>query len=179
MKRFLIPFGIFLALAIALMSGVVTGRQPAPQETPSPFVGKAAPAFSLTRLDDPQKTFSPQHMQGQVWLLNVWASWCGPCRAEHPVLVNFSKQAAAPIVGLNYTDAREDGKKWLVKAGNPYLLSAFDADGKVGTEYGAYALPETFIIDKKGVIRMKHVGPVTPEVIKEKFLPLITELNRT
>lgn len=174
MKRYLVPLGIFVVLAIFL----AVGLQRNPQEIPSPFIGKPAPAFTLTQLENANKNFSPQDMQGKVWLLNVWASWCGPCRAELPELLEFSKQGVAPLVGLNYTDAREDGNKWLNQFGNPYQLSVFDGDGRVGIDYGVYGVPETFIIDKQGVIRMKHVGPVTAEVIKEKFVPLIKELNR-
>jgi cytochrome c biogenesis protein CcmG/thiol:disulfide interchange protein DsbE len=174
MKRYLVPLGIFVVLAVFLAIGL----QRNPQEIPSPFIGKPAPAFTLTQLENANKNFSPQDMQGKVWLLNVWASWCGPCRAELPELLEFSKQGVAPLVGLNYTDAREDGNKWLNQFGNPYQLSVFDGDGRVGIDYGVYGVPETFIIDKQGVIRMKHVGPVTAEVIKEKFVPLIKELNR-
>jgi cytochrome c biogenesis protein CcmG/thiol:disulfide interchange protein DsbE len=174
MKRYLIPLGIFVVLAIFL----AVGLQRNPQEIPSPFIGKPAPAFTLTQLENANRNFSPQDMQGKVWLLNVWASWCAPCRAELPELLEFSKQGVAPLVGLNYTDVREDGNKWLSQFGNPYQLSVFDGDGRVGIDYGVYGVPETFIIDKQGVIRMKHVGPVTAEVIKEKFVPLIKELNR-
>ena len=174
MKRYLVPLGIFVVLVIFLAIGL----QRNPQEIPSPFIGKPAPAFTLTQLENANKNFSPQDMQGKVWLLNVWASWCAPCRAELPELLEFSKQGVAPLVGLNYTDVREDGNKWLSQFGNPYQLSVFDGDGRVGIDYGVYGVPETFIIDKQGVIRMKHVGPVTADVIKEKFLPLIKELNR-
>ncbi|HEV7856762.1 MAG TPA: DsbE family thiol:disulfide interchange protein [Herminiimonas sp.] len=174
MKRYLVPLGIFVVLSIFLAIGL----QRNPQEIPSPFIGKPAPAFTLTQLENGNKNFSPQDMQGKVWLLNVWASWCAPCRAELPELLEFSKQGVAPLVGLNYTDVREDGNKWLSQFGNPYQLSVFDGDGRVGIDYGVYGVPETFIIDKQGVIRMKHVGPVTADVIKEKFLPLIKELNR-
>ena len=117
-------------------------------------------------------------MAGQVWLLNVWASWCVACRVEHPVLMDLASQGVVPILGLNYKDAREDGTRWLLQFGNPYQTSAFDADGRVGIDYGVYGVPETFVIDKLGVIRFKYIGPVTPEVIAEKFLPLIKELNR-
>jgi cytochrome c biogenesis protein CcmG/thiol:disulfide interchange protein DsbE len=174
MKRYLIPLGIFVVLAVFL----AVGLQRNPQEIPSPFIGKPAPVFTLTQLENANKNFSPQDMQGKVWLLNVWASWCAPCRAELPELLEFSKQGVAPLVGLNYTDVREEGNKWLSQFGNPYQLSVFDGDGRVGIDYGVYGVPETFIIDKQGVIRMKHVGPVTAEVIKEKFVPLIKELNR-
>lgn len=172
-KRFLWPLGIFLILLVFL--GVGLRRDP--QEIPSPFIGKAAPAFTLTQLESPQKSFSPRDMQGQVWLLNVWASWCTSCREEHPVLLAFSKQAGVPIVGLNYKDGRHDGQQWLSRFGNPYQVSAFDLDGCVGIDYGVYGVPETFVIDKHGVVRLKHTGPITEEVIRSKLLPLIKELS--
>jgi len=172
--RFLIPLGIFVVLVIFL--GI--GLRLKPQEIPSPFIGKPAPAFTLTQLGQEQRSFASRDMQGKVWLLNVWASWCASCRAEHPVLLDFAKQAGVPIVGLDYMDTREEGKEWLDKHGNPYQLSAFDGDGKVGTDYGVYGVPETFVIDKRGVIRMKFAGALTPAVIKDQLLPLIQELNR-
>jgi cytochrome c biogenesis protein CcmG/thiol:disulfide interchange protein DsbE len=174
MKRFLWPLGIFLVLLVFL--GVGLRRNP--QEIPSPFIGKPAPAFTLTQLASPQQSFSPRDMQGQVWLLNVWASWCTSCRQEHPVLLDFAKQAGVPIVGLNYKDTRQDGNRWLSQFGNPYQVSAFDADGRVGIDYGVYGVPETFVIDKRGVVRLKLTGPITPGVIKDQLLPLIKELNR-
>jgi cytochrome c biogenesis protein CcmG/thiol:disulfide interchange protein DsbE len=173
MKRFLLPLGIFVVLVIFL--GV--GLRLKPQEIPSPFIGKPAPTFTLTQLEDTHKTFSPKDMQGKVWILNVWASWCGPCRSEHPTLVDLAKHAVAPIVGLNYMDKPEDSTQWLSKFGNPYQLSVSDLDGRVGIDYGVYGVPETFVIDKHGVIRMKHIGPVTPEIIRDKLLPLIERLN--
>lgn len=174
MRRFLLPFGIFVALVLFLGIGLRLN----PREIPSPFIGKPAPAFKLTQLHDASKTISPPDMAGKVWLLNVWASWCVSCREEHPVLMNLARQGVVPILGLNYKDSREAGTGWLRQFGNPYNLSAFDSDGRVGIDYGVYGVPETFVIDKHGVIRMKHIGPVTPEVITDKFLPLIKELNR-
>jgi len=159
MRRFLFPLGLN------------------PQEIPSPLVGKPAPAFALAQLDA-GKTFGPQDMKGKVWLLNVWASWCTSCRQEHPHLLELGRRGVVPIVGLDYMDAREDGAKWLVKHGNPYQLSILDSDGKVGIDYGVYGVPETFVIDKRGVIRLKFAGPLTPEIIERKLLPLIKELNR-
>lgn len=174
MKRFLLPLGIFFALLIFLGIGLRLN----PREIPSPFIGKPAPAFQLTQLHDPEKTISEKNMRGQVWLLNVWASWCVSCRQEHPVLMDLAKMNAVPIIGLNYKDSRAEGTGWLRQFGNPYQLSAFDSSGKVGIDYGVYGVPETFLIDKTGVIRLKHTGPVTPEVIRDKLLPLIKELNR-
>ena len=171
MKRFLLPLGIFITLVLFLGIGLRLN----PREIPSP---KAAPSFKLTQLHDAAKTIAPQDMAGQVWLLNVWASWCVSCRQEHPVLMDLAKQGIVPILGLNYKDTREAGSGWLRQYGNPYQISAFDSDGRVGIDYGVYGVPETFVIDKRGVIRMKHIGPVTQQVIVEKFLPLIKELNR-
>ena len=173
MKRYAIPFGIF-AILLAFLG---IGLRLKPQEVPSPFIGKPAPVFKLSQLEQADKSFSPQDMRGKVWLFNVWASWCTSCRAEHPVLLEFAKRAAVPIVGLNYMDARDDGNQWLGKFGNPYQLSVYDADGKVGTDYGVYGVPETFLIDKQGVVRLKLTGPVTPEVIRDTLLPMIQELN--
>jgi cytochrome c biogenesis protein CcmG, thiol:disulfide interchange protein DsbE len=174
MKRFLLPFAVFLTLVLFLGVGLRLN----PREIPSPFIGKPAPAFKLAQLHEPGKTISPQDMVGQVWLLNVWASWCVACRQEHPVLMEFAKQSVVPLLGLNYKDGTENGAGWLRQFGNPYSISGVDADGRVGIDYGVYGVPETFLIDKKGVIRMKHIGPVTPEVITEKILPMVKELNR-
>jgi cytochrome c biogenesis protein CcmG/thiol:disulfide interchange protein DsbE len=148
-----------------------------PREVPSPFIGKPAPAFRLEQLHDEKLAFTPEEMRGKVWLLNVWASWCVACQQEHPLLVDMSKQKIVPIVGLNYKDKREDGVRWLNRYGNPYLLSAHDFQGQVGIDYGVYGVPETFLIDKQGVIRFKQIGPITPEALEEKILPLIRELN--
>ena len=167
--------GLFLALASTLALGL---KRPDPDNLPSPLVGKAAPAFNLTQLDDAAKSFGPAQMKGQVWLLNVWASWCTSCRHEHPVLLDLARQNAVPIIGFNYQDQREAGQQWLVKHGNPYKLVAFDADGRVGMDLGVIGVPETFVIDKQGRIRFKFAGPVTPELLKDKLLPLIAELKR-
>ena len=183
-KRFLIPLGLFLALAVFLAIGL--NRDPS--EVPSPLVGKPAPAFSLPRLDvdvqaDPAAgaaapRFAPADMKGKVWLLNVWASWCASCRIEHPLLVAFGKSGVAPLVGLDYKDQRADALAWLAQHGNPYTLSVVDADGRVGIDYGVYGVPETYVIDKAGTIRFKQIGPVTPEVMQARILPLIEELQR-
>lgn len=173
MKRFLLPLGIFVGLLIFLGIGLRLN----PREIPSPFINKPAPAFKVAQLHDPDKTISPADMVGQVWILNVWASWCVSCRQEHPVLMDFSKTNTVPLIGLNYKDAREEGTRWLREFGNPYNLSAFDNDGRIGIDYGVYGVPETFVIDKKGVIRMKFTGPLTQEAISTKLLPLIKELK--
>ncbi|MEC5216444.1 cytochrome c biogenesis protein CcmG/thiol:disulfide interchange protein DsbE [Actimicrobium sp. GrIS 1.19] len=174
MHRFLLPLGVFIALVVFLGVGLRLN----PREIPSPFIGKPAPAFKVPQLEVADKTIEPKEMAGKVWLLNVWASWCVSCREEHPVLIDFARQNVVPIIGLNYKDQRADGMAWLKEFGNPYQLSAFDADGRIGIDYGVYGVPETFVIDKLGVIRLKLVGPLTPEIIADKLLPLIKELNR-
>jgi cytochrome c biogenesis protein CcmG, thiol:disulfide interchange protein DsbE len=176
MKRalILVPLALFVVLAIFL--GVGLSRDP--REVPSPLVGKAAPAFDLPQLESAAR-FAPKDMAGKVWLLNVWASWCVSCRVEHPLLVEFSRRKIAPLVGLDYKDKDPDAKAWLAQHGNPYDLSAVDADGRVGIDYGVYGVPETYVIDKAGVIRFKQIGPVTPEVLQKKILPLIAELQKS
>ncbi len=172
MKRYL-PLGIFVVIAAFLAIGLFLD----PREVPSPLINKPAPAFSLPQLHQPAQTFSHADMKGKVWLLNVWASWCVACREEHPVLVELARSKAVPIIGLNYKDERTDGMRWLSRFGDPYQLSAFDRDGRIGIDYGVYGVPETFLIDKNGVIRYKRIGVVTPEILRDKILPLVRELN--
>ena len=174
MTRFLVPLGLFLVLAVFLAIGL--NRDP--REVPSPLIGKPAPTFKLEQLADPAQTFSPEDMKGKVWLLNVWASWCVSCRQEHPLLVEFAKRGIAPLVGLDYKDARPDGLGWLRQFGNPYMLSAYDADGRVGIDYGVYGVPETYLIDKAGVIRYKHIGPITEEALAKQIVPMVAELGK-
>jgi len=172
--RFLIP----LILFIVMVAFLAVGLKLDPREVPSPFIGKPAPAFNLPQLTDPSKTFGNADLKGQVSLLNVWASWCVSCKQEHPLLIALSKQHILPIYGLNYKDERDAGLGWLKHFGNPYTASAFDADGKVGIEWGVYGVPETFVIDKQGVIRHKHTGPITEEAWQKTLLPLIIQLQK-
>ena len=174
MNRFLWPLIGFVILIVFLGIGLNLN----PREVPSPFIGKPAPAFTLAQLAEPHKNFSPKDMQGKVWLLNVWASWCVSCREEHPVLMELAKTNVVPIVGLDYKDPRDDALRWLKQFGDPYLLSIADTEGRVGIDYGVYGVPETFVIDKAGVIRHKHIGPVTREALQEKILPLVRELQK-
>lgn len=174
MLRYLIPLGVFLVVVVFLAIGL--GRDP--REVPSPLINKAAPTFRLPQLQEPGKTFSAEDMRGKVWVLNVWASWCVSCRDEHPLLIEYAKSGAVPIYGLNWKDKREDALDWLAELGDPYVLSAADLDGRVAIDYGVYGAPETYLIDQAGVIRHKHIGPVTPEVWKDEFLPLVQQLNR-
>jgi len=171
--KFAIPFALFAVLVAFFAVGLTRD----PREVPSPYIGKPAPAFQLEHLHAPQQSFKPQDMHGKVWLLNVWASWCASCRVEHPLLVEMDRRKVAPIVGLNYKDKREDALPWLQRFGNPYVLSVHDLDGRVGIDYGVYGAPETFVIDKQGIIRYKHIGPITPEALDKVILPLIRSLN--
>ena len=170
--KYVLPLAVFVLLAAFL----AVGLKHDPREVPSPLVGKPAPAFRLEQLQDAKLAFAPEDMKGKVWMLNVWASWCVSCRVEHPLLVDMSRRGIVPIVGLNYKDKRDEGMQWLAKLGDPYALSAFDVDGKVGIDYGVYGVPETFVIDKDGVIRYKQIGPITPEALEQKILPLLKRL---
>ena len=171
--KFILPLLLFVGLALILAAGL--GRDP--KEVPSPLIGKPAPAFTLARLDDAQQSIKRDDLLGKVWVLNVWASWCVACREEHPLLVEFARRKTVPVYGLNYKDKRADGQRWLAQFGNPYDASLFDSDGKVGIDFGVYGVPETFVIDKLGVIRFKHIGPVTPAVLKDRIEPLLKQLN--
>jgi cytochrome c biogenesis protein CcmG/thiol:disulfide interchange protein DsbE len=171
--KFLIPLAVFVALAAFFSVGLTRD----PREVPSPFIGKPAPAFRLEQLHQAKAVFTPEDMKGKVWMLNVWASWCVSCRVEHPLLVEMARQGTVPIVGLQYKDKREDGVQWLARFGNPYVLSAHDLDGAVGIDYGVYGVPETFVIDKAGVIRHKQIGPITPEALEKTILPLLRKLS--
>jgi cytochrome c biogenesis protein CcmG/thiol:disulfide interchange protein DsbE len=173
-KKFFWPLGIFLVLCGFFAVGLTLN----PREVPSPLIDKPAPAFSLPTLDKPEQQLSAQDLRGKVWILNVWASWCVACRVEHPLLVDFSRAGIVPVYGLNYKDKRDDGMGWLKQFGNPYADSLFDPDGRIGINYGVYGVPETFVIDRTGVIRYKHIGPITPEVLRDKIEPLLKQLNK-
>lgn len=173
MNRFLLPLGAFIVLVIFLWIGLTLN----PREVPSPLINKVAPTFRLPQLHDAAKTIGPEDLRGKVWLLNVWASWCVTCRQEHPLLVELGRQQLVPIYGLNYKDNRDDGLALLRNSGDPYTLSAYDREGNVGIDWGVYGVPETFVIDKSGLIRHKFIGALTPELIQNKLIPLIKELN--
>ncbi len=173
MKRVWWTLGVFVALVLLLAVGLRLN----PREVPSPLIGKPAPAFELPLLMEPDKKFSEKTMLGRVWILNVWASWCPPCLVEHPVVTQVSRSGMAPVVGLNYKDKREDALPWLKRNGDPFQLIAFDANGRIGIDSGVYGVPETYIIDQQGVIRYKHIGPITPDVVKQEMEPLVRKLN--
>lgn len=174
MKKAYIPLGIFAVLVVFLGIGLTRD----PHEIPSPLIGKPAPDFSAPVLDNPALQLTKKDMLGKVWLLNTWASWCVACRDEHPLLVEFSKDKPLPIVGLDYKDKDQDGQKWLARFGNPYDVAIADRDGRIGINFGVYGVPESFLIDKAGVIRYKQIGPFTTEVLQNKLLPMIRELQK-
>ena len=173
MKKVVWTVGVFVALVLLLAVGLRLN----PREVPSPLIGKPAPAFELPLLMEPDKRFSEKTMLGKVWILNVWASWCPPCLVEHPVVTQVSRSGMAPVVGLNYKDKREDALPWLKRNGDPFQLIAFDANGRIGIDYGVYGVPETYIIDRQGVIRYKHIGPLTADVVQKEMDPLVRKLN--
>lgn len=174
MKKAMIPLGLFVVLVVFLAIGLTRD----PREIPSPLVGKAAPAFTTSRLLAPEVQFSTSEMLGKVWLLNVWASWCVACRQEHPVLMEFAKKKMLPMVGLDYKDQDADGLKWLARFGNPYDMVVTDRDARIGIDYGVYGVPESFVIDKSGTIRYKHIGPISEVALREKIEPLVRELQK-
>lgn len=173
-KKALIPLGIFVLLLVFLAIGLTRD----PHEIPSPLIGKPAPAFTAPVLSKPGESLSAKDMLGKVWLLNTWASWCVACRQEHPLLVEFSKSNPLPIIGLDYKDQEADGMQWLARFGNPYTTSITDRNGRIGIDFGVYGVPESFLIDKAGVIRYKQIGPFTEEALRDKLVPLIKELEK-
>lgn len=173
MIRYLAPLVIFLVLAGFFYKGLFLN----PQDVPSPLIDKPAPTFQLSNLHQPEKVVARDEMLGKVWILNVWASWCVSCRQEHPVFMQLARTGQVPIYGLNYKDKRGDAVQWLNDFGNPYVASGFDEDGRVGVDYGVYGVPETYIIDKQGVIRHKHTGPVTVDAMQNEIMPLVRNLQ--
>lgn len=168
-----LPLAAFGLLAALLGVGLTLK----PREVPSPYIGKPAPAFALPRLDDGTKRLGPADLRGQVWVLNVWASWCGPCRDEHPVLMAAAQAGGVPLVGLNYKDDPRNAQEFLLRLGDPFLGTATDRDGRAAIDYGVYGVPESFVIDRTGIVRHKHIGPLTLDVWQRELLPLIRRLQ--
>lgn len=173
--RFYIPLVIFVVMAAFLALGLKLD----PSHVPSPLIDKPVPEFSLPRLHDPDQNFNPADLKGTVWVLNVWASWCVSCWAEHDVLKDMVSRNPVPVVGLNYKDKVADALSWLDRLGDPYHLSVMDAQGQAGIEWGVYGVPETFVIDDKGIIRYKHIGPIDLKVVKNTILPIVEELQQS
>lgn len=174
MKRALIPLIIFVALALLLAVGLTLN----PSEVPSPLIGKQVPAFSAPQLHDPSQTLASDALSGQVSVLNVFASWCIPCRQEHPYLTELAKRNIAPIYGLSYKDEREDARNWLSRFGDIYTAIAYDPEGRVGLDLGVYGVPETFIVDRNGIVRYKHVGPIDANSLRDVIIPQIERLKQ-
>jgi len=173
--RYFLPLIIFFGLVWFLWRGLSLN----PRDLPSVLINKPVPEFSLPQLQQPDKTLSAADMKGQVWLLNVWGSWCVSCRYEHPVLNELSRQQIVPIIGLNWKDKPEDARAWLAKYGDPYKLSVSDIDGRVAINFGVYGAPETFVIDQAGTIRYKYTGPLDAVAMRDILLPLIRDLKKT
>jgi cytochrome c biogenesis protein CcmG/thiol:disulfide interchange protein DsbE len=173
-KLLLIPLVLFVVLVVFL----AVGLQHDPHKLPSALINKPAPDFALPELREPRKIISPNQMRGKVWLLNVWASWCVGCREEHPFLLDIARSGVVPIYGLTWKDKREDSLAVLRELGDPYVLNVSDFDGRVAIDYGITGAPETYLIDKNGIIRYKEPGQLTPEIMEQKILPLVRELNR-
>jgi cytochrome c biogenesis protein CcmG, thiol:disulfide interchange protein DsbE len=173
MTRYLLPLVVFLIMVGFLFAGLSLN----PRQVPSPLIDKPAPVFQLQQLHDPEKVLSSEDNIGKVWLLNVWASWCVACRDEHPLLVQLANAGIVPVYGLNYKDERSTALQWLKQFGDPYAVSVVDPEGRVGIDYGVYGVPETYIIDKQGIIRHKQIGPVTVKSMEETILPLVKELQ--
>jgi len=173
MIRFALPVAIFAVLVGFLYVGLNLN----PREVPSPFIGKNAPTFELPVLGDAERTFAPGEMQGQVWLLNVWATWCPGCRQEHDALLRLEQRNLAPIIGMDYKDESAAAQAWLEQLGNPYALVVEDLDGRAAIDWGVYGAPETFIIDAHGVVRHKHIGPITDAAVETELVPLIEKLK--
>jgi len=170
--RYRIPLAVFIIMVVLLGYGLSLD----PKKVPSPLIGKPAPEFSLARLGNPQQRFAQEDLLGQVWVLNVWASWCVSCRAEHEFITRLSEQNLVAVIGLNYKDDPVEARQWLEQFGNPYTISVMDRDGRVGIDWGVYGVPETFIIGKDGLIKYKHIGPVTQESLNNEVIPVLHKL---
>lgn len=167
--KFLLPVLLFAALLVVFFRGLYQD----PTLVPSPFIGKPAPDFILPALNDPQQTVSMKQWRGEVSLVNVWASWCPGCAREHEMLMRIAREGDVPIFGLNWKDERQAALKWLQQRGDPYVSSAWDFDNVAGLDWGVYGAPETFLLDRHGIIRYKLVGPLTEQIWQEEFLPRI------
>ncbi|MFV1997732.1 MAG: DsbE family thiol:disulfide interchange protein [Acidiferrobacterales bacterium] len=172
MKKYLVPIIAFALLGVLLWKGLSLD----PRRIPSPLIGKALPDFSLARVTQPNKVISPKDLHGRVYLLNIWASWCVACRQEHPLLMEMQRKKLVPIIGLNYKDNQDDARAFLSKLSNPYEMSLADLNGHVGIDLGVYGVPETFVIDKQGIIRYKHVGPIDEKSLAEEIMPVVHQI---
>lgn len=173
-----LPLIIVAVLGVLLFAGVQLSRNPDRDALPSPLIGKPAPRFALPSLHEPTRTVVSEQLLGAPYLLNVWGSWCPACRDEHPVLTRFAETRRLRVVGFNWKDEREDALRWLEQFGNPYWLVISDYEGKSAIDWGIYGAPETFLVDAEGIIRWKHVGPLTEAAVRDQLLPRLSELER-
>lgn len=173
--RYLIPLMVFVTLAAALAVGLTRN----PRVTPSALIGRPVPEFALPPVDGRTLGLSSADLKGEVSLVNVFASWCTACREEHPLFMRLEEDRALPIHGLNYKDRPEDAARWLDTLGDPYTRTGADRDGRVAIDWGVYGVPETFVVGGDGRIAYKHIGAVTPEVLRTKILPLVESLRRS
>ncbi|MEX2125795.1 MAG: DsbE family thiol:disulfide interchange protein [Woeseia sp.] len=167
--RYVLPIAALVIMLPIFLFGLMRD----PSELPSPLLNKPAPEFELPSVQDPQVTVSSSDYAGQFALVNVWATWCVGCRHEHDFLLTLAGRNEVPIYGLNWRDDREAALGWLEQLGNPYVASAYDADGTVGIDWGVYGAPETFLIGPDGTVLHKHLSPLTEEIWQQDFLPRI------
>lgn len=172
MMRRLLPLLVFVLLGGLLYAGIHLAETRNPNEIPSPLIGKPVPAFALPLLHEPGRTVGNADLLGTPYVLNVWGSWCPSCRIEHPFVDALAKTGKIRVIGFNYKDEGADALRWLGQFGNPYEFSLVDRDGRVAIDFGVTAAPETFVVDAQGIVRFKQTGPLTPEVISTKILPL-------
>jgi cytochrome c biogenesis protein CcmG/thiol:disulfide interchange protein DsbE len=163
----------FIGLMGLLYYGVLRSDRAGRDALPSPLVGKPAPAFDLPLLHEPSKRFTLADLRGQPFVMNVWGSWCPECRVEHPVISKFALTKRVRFIGYNLKDPREDALRWLEQYGNPYLMVIADESGRTAIDWGIYGAPETFLVDAKGIVRWKHVGAITDEIIAEELIPAL------
>ena len=173
MSRYLAPVILFIALAVVFY----TGLHKDPSIVPSPLIGKPVPEFSLPQLQDTSATLTSDDLKGRVVLLNVWGSYCIPCRQEHPLFMELARQGTVDVYGLNYADDRNEALKWLETFGNPFVISAFDEDRRVSIDFGVYGVPETYVIDAQGIIRFKHVGAISQALLDDTIIPMVRQLG--
>jgi cytochrome c biogenesis protein CcmG/thiol:disulfide interchange protein DsbE len=171
--RYLVPLLVFAIILIFLWLGL----QQNPREIPSPLLNKPMPTFTAMSLDDQPAPLTDQIFLNHVTVLNVWASWCMSCQAEHPFLMDISKKGQFMLYGLDYKDTREAATDYLKQHGNPYMVDIYDPKGQLGINLGVYGTPETFVIDQNGIIRYKYAGPITPDVWEKDFIPVLQDLT--
>ena len=172
-----LPLAAFFALAALLAAGVWMSRNPDRDVLPSPLINKPAPEFALPILHEPTRTVRLADLRGQPFLLNVWGSWCVECRVEHPVLTRFAETKRLRVVGYNWKDEPADALRWLEQFGNPFWLVLADVEGRAAIDWGVYGAPETFLVDGTGIIRWKHVGALTEDVIADELMPALQQVE--